>query len=1340
MSEQEDPAKLHIQAEEGSTAIGSVYVRDMVDSNVIFGNENIINVYKYAKEEAALTGDEIENGLKRLHEILPVRAPILQGLFATIAKRLRATLGADIQDFSPALKRQHEEQLDVVQLMCMEVTDITFRALCLGRNPPAYDPRSPFRGLESFRPEDSEFFFGREILTKKLVNRLGAERFLAVLGASGSGKSSLVMAGLIPALGSEYVIFRPGTDPLTALDSAKEKVLIVVDQFEELFTLTRDEATRKEFIATLLDVSKRARIVLTMRSDFLGEVGTYRTLSEEIQNHLEIVPPMDMDELRFAMEGQADVVGLRFEADLSQQILDDVEGEPGAMPLLQHALWELWNRRHGRWLRASEYRAFGMVRQAITSTAEKVYGDCTKVEQEQIRDIFIRLTRLDESDEGRDTRRRMPLNELISSGRDTASITFLLDKLANARLIVKTVIEDSTEIEVAHEALIRHWERLRNWINEDRSNLRILAQISEDARRWETAGRDQSLLNHRGARLELAHAMSKNPSYHLNTTEQAYLGACEDFRQLEKATATRRRRYAISGVLAGLIVIIAILAGWGLTSSRSSQENALLANNNATAAVQNAQLAAQAGTIAAEKADIAETAQAIAVTAQANEQIAKDAQATAEYSAAYADSGAMEALAISNLDTNYTLSMLFGLESFGILQHYKLAEGKQPDILLPLLQNAIPNLQEAKPELGEIRQLLFSPNGSLLATAGNGGIMLRDTSDLQSIKDLERLSNEVVNAIAFSEDGSIFAAGGPDGIVTIWDVTTASRLGTIPDNGNITSLAFSPDGKMLAVAGDGRIILWRLNGAGDYQRIRTISDGPITLVAFRPINQSVLLVSGGKDGFFRFWDLGNPQEPISLNTRNIYFVPASGISFSGKYLALAWENGEIQLYDCSNPVKLYGLSPIRTNQELESVAISADAQTIAAGGKNGSILLYDISDKQNPRLTKSLTSHTEQVQSIAFHPNNQYMASGGTDKATVLWNISQDPLSPLLHSIPFSGDVNIVAFSASKNILAVSDPDKKTHLWDLSDFNHPRELPYFYTKSVALHMVFNPTGNRIATFDTYNFVSVWDITNLRADSSYLYEFQMDFVPFLAFGNDLIFVNQGVKGIFDISNKLEIKRRSFPVGPSICPNNVAATMSADGSLLAMGSCDLNLWDITDHEQPHLLANNPGLAANIESIAISSDNKLLATGHLDNSILLWDISRPDSPHMISSTAVGHTRSVSSLAFSPDGKTLASGSIDKNIILWDISNPNAKPVLRAILEWHAAPIMRQALYFSSDGRSLVSASSQEVVLWNLDPQFWLEKACKIAGRNFTQDEWAQYLPGQKYRATCPDLPPGP
>ena len=1333
---------------------GEIFIGGNVNNSVIVhGSENNVQVFQLTPEalellgartmlgelDRDLTGKEIALGLERFESELPQRAPVLLVQFQEQVRHLRPSLKTPLVSLSKHARQERIEALSIINSLCLEALDISFNALCLGEEPPTYDARSPFRGLESFRPEDCEFFFGRNALTQKLVAKIQSHSFLAVLGASGSGKSSLVMAGLIPSLTLEYVIFRPGIDPLSLFESVEEKKLIVIDQFEELFTLTRDESTRKKFIGQLLRIAEQNKVVVTLRSDFLGDVAVYQVLKEEIQNHLEIVPPMNMDELRHAMEGQVDQVGLRFEADLSQQILDDVEGEPGAMPLLEHALWELWNRRHGRWLRASEYRAFGGVKQAITSTAEKVFSEYTNAEQEKIRDIFLRLTRLDNSDEGRDTRRRVLLNDLIPSGRDTdsASITLLLDKLANARLIVKTVIEDKIEIEVAHEALIRHWERLRNWLNEDRNNLRLRDEISDDARRWASAGRDQSLLNHRGPRLALAQTMSINPRYQLNTTEQDYLKSCVAFGEREQAAATSRRRNTVFGVSVTLILIIGILVGWGWTSTNSSQVNALLANKNATAAVQNAQLARQAATIAAEKVDIANTAQAIAITAQSNEQIAKNAQATAEYSAAYADSGALSALAISNQNTNYTLSMLFGIESFGILQHYNLTHGKEPDILLPLLENTIPSLQEAKPELGEIHQVLFSPNGGLLATAGNSGIMVRDTSDLHSIKDVKRLTNKAVNTIAFNQDGSIFAAGGPDGTVTIWDATTIAQIGTIPGNGNITSLAWSPDGKILAVAISGKIVLWRVNGKTDYQRIKSISDGPITLVAFRPTNQSNVLVSGRSDGYFRFWDLADPYEPKATNTRNIYFVSSNAIAFSGKYLALGWGNGVIQVYDCSDPQNLYGLNTIQTNLELESVAISADAQTIAIGGKNGLIHLYDILDINNPQLIKSLTSHTEQVYSIAFHPKSHYMVSGGKDKATVFWDVSPNPISPLLRSIPFLGNVGTVAYSPQKNILAVSDADKKTHLWDMSDFSNPKELPYFYTKEVVRNMVFNPNGTRILTFDNYNFVSVWDTTNFDTHPSNLFEFDVDFVPFLAFGNDLVFVNQGIKGVMDISSEARVKSRGLPPGSNICTNNVATTMSVDGSLLALGDCDLNIWDITDRTQPQLLANNLGLSSNIESIAISSDKKLLATGHLDNKILFWDISQPKLPHLLYSIGVGHTRSISSLAFSPDGKTLASGSVDKNIILWGISNLNKKPELRATLAGHTVPIFRQALYFSSDGLSLVSASSKEVIVWNLDPKYWLEKACKLAGRNFTQSEWAQYLPGQSYRATCPNFP---
>ncbi len=246
-------------------------------------------------------------------------------------------------------------------------------------------------------------------------------------GPSGSGKSSLVMAGLIPALeqqhpGLRWSVIKPGDDiPQASIGNRKTEIenppsLLVVDQFEELFTLT-DAKQRQAFIDRLLAAAQAQLVVLTIRADFWGECAFYPALKAEMQAYQELIPPMDLAELRSAMEQQAQSVGLRFEADLANTLLDDVAGEPGAMPLLQHALLELWKRRHGRWLRAEEYRALGGVRQAIARTADGIYDQATPEEKRRIRDIFLRLTRLDEdavaSEERRDTRRRVPFADLV---------------------------------------------------------------------------------------------------------------------------------------------------------------------------------------------------------------------------------------------------------------------------------------------------------------------------------------------------------------------------------------------------------------------------------------------------------------------------------------------------------------------------------------------------------------------------------------------------------------------------------------------------------------------------------------------------------------------------------------------------------------------------------------------------------------------------------------------------------------------------------------------------------------------------------------------------------------
>ncbi len=410
-----------------------------------------------------LSPRQVVDGLAHAAPLLEERAPVLiadvetdestRRGFTSLAKTLRDLGDADIAALSPALREDRRRALEELDALCTEALDMNFAALAVGNDPPPYDAHPPFLGLKPFLAKDRAFFFGREDLVAELQSRVAEHPFLPVLGPSGSGKSSVVLAGLVPALAAAagepepYLErhFRPGDDPLARLDETLPKLgdtsgPIVVDQFEEIFTLCRDETKRAAFFERLLALTAQRPVVLTMRADFWGDCAPYPALRTAMEAHQRLIAPMNAGELRKAIEQQAAAVGLKFEADLAASILDQVRGEPGAMPLLQHALLELWHRRHGRWLLAAEYRALGGVQGAIAKTAETVYAELTDPEKERMRDIFVRLTRLDEEAapgaERRDTRRRVTLEELAPAGGDLEATKNLVWRLANAGLVV----------------------------------------------------------------------------------------------------------------------------------------------------------------------------------------------------------------------------------------------------------------------------------------------------------------------------------------------------------------------------------------------------------------------------------------------------------------------------------------------------------------------------------------------------------------------------------------------------------------------------------------------------------------------------------------------------------------------------------------------------------------------------------------------------------------------------------------------------------------------------------------------------------------------------------------
>ncbi len=506
----------------------------------------------------------------------------------------------------------------------------------------AFAGTTPYRGLQVFDVTDAPFFFGREALIEWLLNEIrptssaqNSNRFLGIIGPSGSGKSSLARAGVIAAIkqgqipGSDQwpvAICRPGADPLESLALAVNAVIgntqhvsavrsliadfradartlhlttrmalqnapdrrfvVVVDQFEEVWSLCHDDALGQATIDTLLHAATVAGgqtiVILTLRADFYGKCAAYLALATALSDHQLLVGPMTRDELRWAIERPALLVGAEFEPGLIEALLDDVQGQPGSLPLLQHALLELWNRRSGRKLTHAAYREIGGVAGALEQCAETVFNSLTPAEQELCKRIFLRLTQPGEGTE--DTRRRATLHELLPANGNTAAVDAVLHKLAgaDARLVIieggqpttaaqpRTV--QSEAVEVAHEALIRSWGRLRGWIDQNRAALRVHRQITEAAAAWEANNRDASYL-YRGARLAEGQEWAVAHTDELNQLERSFLEASVLARELERRAARRRTRWTIGGLMAALLVISGFAGGavWFWHSAATSE-------------------------------------------------------------------------------------------------------------------------------------------------------------------------------------------------------------------------------------------------------------------------------------------------------------------------------------------------------------------------------------------------------------------------------------------------------------------------------------------------------------------------------------------------------------------------------------------------------------------------------------------------------------------------------------------------------------------------------------------------------------------------------------------------
>jgi WD40 repeat protein len=1227
-----------------------------------------------------LTPGEVEAGLVRLSGLLDERAPVLSPQFDAAAAILRGMAALDPAALAPEAARERMLALSEVNGACAEVVDITFNALALGQPPPPYDARCPFRGLYAFQPEDAEFFFGREALVERLRQRLADGNFLVVIGPSGSGKSSLVMAGLVPTLqrsvpGVRVEYMTPGRDPSAQLRQARAgdaagPAILVVDQFEELFTLC-PRSRRQPFVDRLRRLAGKQMVVITLRADFLGECALLpkEDLRQLVQSRQELVGPMDAAELRRATELQAKSVGLRYEADLSTTILGDVEGEPGAMPLLQHALRELWLRRHGRWLRAAEYRAFGGIQQAIANTAESVFAALTPDEQERVRQVFLRLTRLGEEPAGegpgRQTRYRVGLEELVPAAADASTVRALLSRLADARLVVtaRNAVTERDEVEVAHEALIRRWPRLQQWIEEDRAALRLRQAIGQAALEWRDSGREESYLTLRGSRLEDAEAIARNPRLRLNEIEWAFLRACVTLRERQEAEREEQRRKEV------------------------------------------------------------EAARAIATHERAQREAEEEARRELELRLAESELREAATHVTLLVPVEPVRALLTAISTVG--RNLIALPGK---IQGPVQQSLRAALQEAKERqvieghTAAVRAVAFSPDGTLVVSGGDDRTLRLSKLDGSPVGPSFRGHDAAVNAVAFTPNHRWIVSGGGDGSVRVWDLD-GQPVGKpfLGHADSVSAVAVSPDGKVVASSSDdGSVRLWTLPlgepGSASFRG----HDGFVSAVAFSPDGR--WMASGGGDGAVLLWDRDGNGTPGPVHDG---FVSAVAFSPDGRWMASGGGDGAVLLWNVHDR-KIRG--PFRGHEGfVNAVVFAPEGSAVVSGGDDGSLLAWDL---HGHPVHARMVGHRLPVTSVAVSRAGDLIVSGGVDRTVRLWEWRVGPRSirgrgsgmdvpatqaarpstepsdeheiwdpggdQLAPAWVGDGDfVTSVAFGPDGTQVASGGADRTVKLWDLR--GNLMAPPFVGHRRSIYSVAFTPDRRRILSAGGDGMVLLWDLEGNRVGPAW--RGHQDMVMALSVRRDGSMVasasNDGTVRLWDPEGR-EVRRLLDGVHGEFV---TAVGFSPDGLVIASGGADgtVLLWDLEGKQVGRFEDHTEFVSA----VAFSPDGLLIASGRADGTVMLRDLqgNRTGPPFE------GHERRVRSVAFHPEGELLVTASEDGSVRLWDLQG---SPVSRP-LRGHEGEVLSAAL--SPDGEMIVTGGADGTIrLWRAGNwRSWLRDACE-------------------------------
>ncbi|MFE2716958.1 trypsin-like peptidase domain-containing protein [Streptomyces mirabilis] len=1170
----------------------------------------------------------------------------------------------------------------------------------------------PYQGLEAFTAESARWFEGRKDAVRQVVaNLAGQRRLTLLLGPSGSGKSSLIQAGVLRALaagalpGSDRwlpVLTRPRQDLLAEAEHAGlpgatadgfieavirkltasrgcQRVLLVIDQFEELFTQAsnggqRDRRAAADEILKAVGSDAALSVILVMRDDFYPQLAALapQLLEAAMPGLLNVPGTLSHQDLHDIITLPAQDVGLHFQPGLTEQIITDVlaiapqaavsrQAPVTVLPLLELTLSQLWLRRQDGYLTHGGYRRIGAVSGSLTTWCDSALHDLSPEQRRIARRVLTSLVHPGDSSRNVPAvRAQVPLHELRDLAADPVgapeggrAVDEVIATLTRHRIITTQTLRASQGgadappgepvAELVHDALIRDWGALREWVRQDHRFQDWLDNTRERRARW-TAKSDPGDLLGGSA---LAEGLEWSRQRRLPGDIAAFLAASK---QRQQAVIRRSRR--LNTILASLLVIALVAAGGALWQWRTA-----VAERRAS---QSQQLAGEANTLFDKNPDLASL------------------------------------LAIHAYRTSHTPEALASLQNAAALSS-------------PLHRRLIVHGRE-------VYSVAFSPDGHTLATGSiDHTARLRDVATGKT-RTVLRGHRGPVWSVAFSPDGRTLATASEDRTVRLWDVATGKTRTILTGHTDWVSwVTFSPDGRTLATASkDHTARLWDV-ATGKTRTILTGHTDWVYSVAFSPDGHT--LATASKDHTARLWDVATGKTRTIL-TGHTDAVWAVKFSPDGRTLATGSSDRTVRLWNLATDkfITLTGHT-----DEAWAVAFSPDGRTLASASADETVRLWDMA---TGKTRTTLTGHTGAVEAVAFSPDGHTLATASDDKTVRLWDLATAASKTRTALNGHGNRVESVAFSPDGRTLASASDDKTVRLWDMAT-GKTRTTLTGHTGAVWA-VKFSPDGRTLATASDDQTARLWDVATGKVRA--VLTGHTNTVSSVAFSPD---GRTLATSAFDETVRLWDTatgrlRRTLVVNQGAGFSAHSVAFSPDGRTLAIGMAN-NTAQLQDIATGKVRAVLTGHTDFVISVAFSPDGHTLATGSNDTTARLWDLASGKTRTILT----GHTDAVNSVAFSPDGHTLATGSNDQTARLWDVATGRALTTFAGHTDWVLS------VAFSPDKGTLATGSSDQTVrLWDsvlLKPDTAIRTICQHVNRDLTADERANYLPDQSVGPVC-------